>query len=204
MASAVDICNLALGYLGDSTEITAIEPPDGSINAERCARFYPVARREMQEMHAWDFNTRRVALVEHATAPPASWDYRYVKPSGCIRTLAVLAEDSADGDETQDYISESLSDGTQCILTNVENATLRFLVEVTDTTKFSALFVDACAMLLASKLAGPVIKGKAGIEASLHWYKMAISTFGSAAKADATSEHSQTIKAYEPPWVSDR
>jgi hypothetical protein len=41
-------------------------------------------------------------------------------------------------------------DGTPIIYTNVEQASLVYSVGVTDTTKFSALFVAALARLLAS------------------------------------------------------
>lgn len=204
MASVVDICNLALGHLGDAAEVISIDPLDGSAQAAHCARYYPIARRMIQEMHAWNFNTRRVSLALLATDPPLSWDYRYARPSGCIRTLAVLAEDSADGDDTELYIEESLSDGTQCILTNVENATLRYLVEVTDTTKYSALCVDALSKMLASRLAGPILKGQRGVDAAIKWEGLAVAAIGTATKADASSQHNQTIESHVAPWVSDR
>ena len=44
MASAVDICNLALSHLGDTATVASLDPPEGSAQAEHCARFYPVAR----------------------------------------------------------------------------------------------------------------------------------------------------------------
>ena len=44
MPSEVDICNLALGHLGDSATVATIDPPEGSAQAEHCARFYPIAR----------------------------------------------------------------------------------------------------------------------------------------------------------------
>ena len=44
MATEVDICNLALAHLGDDATIASIKPPEGSAQAEKSARFYPIAR----------------------------------------------------------------------------------------------------------------------------------------------------------------
>ena len=43
MATEVDICNLALAHLGDDATIATIKPPEGSAQAEKAARFYPIA-----------------------------------------------------------------------------------------------------------------------------------------------------------------
>lgn len=52
MASEVDICNLALARLGDNATVASIDPPEGSAQAEHCARFYAIARDSLLEMHA--------------------------------------------------------------------------------------------------------------------------------------------------------
>ena len=59
MSSEVAICNLALAHLGDSATVASIDPPEGSAQSEHCARFYPIARDALLEMHAWKFATRR-------------------------------------------------------------------------------------------------------------------------------------------------
>ena len=62
MASEVDICNLALGHLGDNATVSSISPPEGSAQAEHCARFYPIARDALLEMHNWNF-AMRLSLI---------------------------------------------------------------------------------------------------------------------------------------------
>jgi hypothetical protein len=62
----------------------------------------------------------------------------------------------------QPYVMETDADGNQIILTNVSNAVLRYTRMVSDPNKFSPLFVMALSYLLASMLAGPVIKGDPG------------------------------------------
>ena len=44
MATEVDICNIALAHLGDDATIASLSPPEGSAQAEKAARFYPIAR----------------------------------------------------------------------------------------------------------------------------------------------------------------
>ena len=72
MASPVDICNTALAYLGDVANVVSIDPAEGSAQAEHCARFYPLARDALLEMHDWGFATRRVALAGLAN-PTTQW-----------------------------------------------------------------------------------------------------------------------------------
>jgi hypothetical protein len=50
------------------------------------------------------------------------------------------------------------------IRTNEPDATLIYSRDVTDTTKFSHSFVIALSYMLASYLAGPIIKGMPGIQ----------------------------------------
>ena len=63
MSSEIDICNLALARLGDDATVASIDPPEGSAQAEQCARFYSIARDTMLEMHDWRFATKRVVSV---------------------------------------------------------------------------------------------------------------------------------------------
>lgn len=61
--SEVTICNLTLAHLGDVAMVASIKPPDSSVQAQLCARFYYVARNALLEMSAWGFATRRVRLA---------------------------------------------------------------------------------------------------------------------------------------------
>jgi len=163
MASDVGICNLALGHLGNRANVSAINPPDASVEAERCAEFYPIARDGLLERHAWRFATRRAVLaeVENTTT---SWALAYALPGGCVRPLAVLFPESTDDTDAQDYTIETDDEGAEVLYTNVEQATLKFIVRVEDANKFTPLFVSALARLLASYLAGPILKGAEGMK----------------------------------------
>lgn len=223
MSSVVDICNIALAHLGDSATVASIDPPEGSAQAEHCARFYPIARDTILEMHGWSFATRRIALPLLSTTMD-QWKYVYQCPNDVINVLAVIPPDApndyvylpnADYSypagvlnlnaltySPQDYTMETLADGTQLICTNVENAVLRYTARVTDTTRFSPLFTSALAWLLASMLAGPVIKGDSGAAEGKRCYQMFQAHFVEATQSDAVQR--QTKPNQVVPWIAGR
>ena len=201
MASVVDICNLALARLGDNATVASIDPPEGSAQAEHCARFYAIARDSLLEMHAWKFATRRVQLAK-LTVPSWDWSFAYAEPTGALKLLGVLSATASNDDETQSYEAESDTNGTAIILTNQEGASLRFVARVTDTTKFSPLFVDALAWLLASYLAGPVLKGDAGAAMAKACLQSFLLAFSNAKVSDANQRRVRS--EHTPDWIAGR
>lgn len=201
MASEVDICNLALARLGDNATVASIDPPEGSAQAEHCARFYAVARDSLLEMHAWKFATRRVLLAK-LTVESWDWAFAYAEPTGALKLLGVLSATASNNDETQPYEAESAANGAAIILTNQEDASLRFVARVTDTTKFSPLFVDALAWLLASYLAGPVLKGDAGAAMAKTCLQSFMLAFSNAKVSDANQR--KVRPEHTPAWIAGR
>lgn len=207
MASEVDICNLALGHLGDNATVASLDPPEGSAQAEHCARFYDIARDTLLEAHSWNFATKRVQLAE-LTSESEQWDYSYAKPSDCITAISVMAADAPD-----DYLAvtsavpvafvmEASEDGTEIILTDLEDAYLRYVARITDTTKFSAMFVMALSWQLASLLAGPVIKGDAGAAEAKRCAQMAMAWLSKAMSADANQRNMKPT--HTATWIANR
>ena len=222
MASDVDICNLALGHLGDTATVTSIDPPEGSAQSEHCARFYPMARDSLLEAHMWGFATKRTTLALLGSAWP-EWAYCYALPSDVLGIIAVLEQNAADDYSVpipqpysqigtvntgqglytpQPFSVETLDDGTSVIYTNVENAVMRYTAKVTDTTKFSPLFVDALSWYLASYLAGPIIKGDQGAAEAKRCAQMFSAVFGKATASDANQR--RTKVAQSVPWMTSR
>ena len=193
MASAVDICNLALAHLGDRANLSSL--------AEHCTRFYPVARDSLLEMHAWNFATRRAQLALLAEDIDTAWTYAYAAPTAVLTYAAVLAEGAKDEDG-QPFVVETLSTGLAVVYTDVENAVLLYVARVTDTTKFSPLFVDALSWLLASYLAGPVIKGDSGVAAGDKCFKTFQGQFARAAGSDANQRRASSD--YVPASIAAR
>lgn len=204
MASEVGICNLALSHLGDSATVASINPPEGSAQAEHCQQFYPLARDTLLEMHAWRFATRRASLPL-LDVPAWEWQYAYAAPNGLLRVLSVISGDASSETETEPYEVETADSGATIILTNLELASVRYIAATTDTSKFSPLFTDTLAKLLASYLAGPVLKGDAGISAARAWYQVFLRQFAMAAASDA-SQRSGDPRSDEKrtAWIAGR
>lgn len=178
--SDVDICNMALGLIGDTARITNISPPDTSAQAQLCSKFYPIALRSTLEMHNWAFATRRsvcdaVALpaedghdhehtsVNYETCDCSEWKYYYQLPRHFLKAISVY-EDNTENDYagSQDFSVQLDTTGVTRLYTNVENAVLLYTEYVVETHRFPPLFQAAVAWHLASLLAGPVIRGDAG------------------------------------------
>lgn len=222
MASEVDICNLALGHIGDAATVSSISPPEGSPQSEHCARFYPIARDALLEMHPWGFATKRVNLALLTSAWP-EWTYAYAVPNDALNLLAVLppaaTDDYSAGIQTmfsqtgepitaggnyqpQPYNWEIMDDGTQVIYTDQVNAALRYSAQITDTTQFSPLFVTNLSWLLASYLAGPVIKGDAGAAEAKRCFGMFTQLLGKATMSDANQRRNSISQNVS--WMSGR
>lgn len=199
MASAVDICNLALSHLGDAATVSSISPPEGSPQAEYCQRFYPVARDALLEKFAWNFATKRTTLTEIADAAPTTWRFAYAMPNKCLRILNIFGDGTIADDAGEDYTVES--DGTTTmIFTNTPLATARYIESVSDTTRYSPLFINALSYLLASYLAGVVVKGSEGASMAKEMYKWFQVEYGNATATNAnarkfTPEHNPSFLA---------
>ena len=122
MASEVEICNLALGHLGDTATVASLDPPEGSAQAEHCARFYPIARDMMLQAHAWNFATRRIQLAQLGEAP-YGWAYSYARPFGALDVFDIQFPEVMDyAQQSYPFVCESNADGDEVIYTDVENA----------------------------------------------------------------------------------
>ena len=201
MSSAVDICNLALSHLGDEATVSSINPPEGSAQAEKCARYYPIARDALLERYQWTFAITRAVLAPMAVSVGA-WAYCYALPSDALRVLMVLAPDEGETSLGQSFDTETLPSGQRVLVTHQNEASARYVRRVTDTTRFSPLFADALSWWLAGYLAGPLLKGEAGRKAAKDLRVFALTMSGNAADADGSQ--SDVTAAHVPEWLAAR
>lgn len=226
MPSVVEICNLALAHLGDDATIASIDPPEGSAQAEHCARFYPIARDTLLQMHNWSFASRRVSLAQ-VTMPYTMWKYAYAVPGDMMTATAVLPPEAendyairpypadrygwgwttpplsgAGAYVPQEYVIETDTLGNKVIYTNQENALLRYQAIVTDPTKFDPLFAIALSHHLAGMLAGPVVKGTEGATEGKRQTQLAL---GYVQMARASDSNQRNVKPeHITSWISGR
>lgn len=214
MASEVDIVNLALARLGETPNISSINPPEGSAHAEKAARFYTMARDRCVESHNWNFATKRV-LLAGLPNPASPWKYAYAIPNDILRPISVKSPlsvvgslrdfpltgnlsnfDMPDDDlSVADYIIEG-----QTLLTNAPDATLRYVARSTDTTKWSPHFVDAVVWALAADLSGAIVQDAKMTQ----WcYSMFQQQLMNAMNSDVASIR-RTNVVQRPNWIRDR
>lgn len=223
MVAVVDICNAALSHLGDRATVTSIDPPEGSPQAEHCARFYPMARDALLELHEWGFITVRAQLAQVSNIWP-EWDYAYAAPDNMINTIAVHNAEVTDDYSTpivQGYTPEGVTNtgtgiystqpyaleydaltDTSVILTDVENAVLRYTQRADDPTNFSPLFVSCLSFYLASYLAGPIIKGDTGMAVAEKMEARALRILKNATVSDANDNYFRVQQS--TPWIAGR
>lgn len=202
MASPVDIANLALAHLGDKAGVTSFEPPDGSAQAQHCARFYPMARDAMLEAHDWSF-ARKTTQLALLADNPTGWACAYALPADCLIARQVLRAGEVPvprGRQPVRPLPWQL-DG-DAIYCDEPDARLRYTAPVLDPTRFSPLAVTALSWLLASYLAGPVIGGAEGATAAAEAYQRFATTMSAAAARDANQQ--QLVLDHAAPWVAVR
>lgn len=197
-ATVVDICNLALARLGDRANVVSLDPPEGSAQADHCARFYPVARDAALEAHDWSFASTKDTMAE-LSVEDFKWRHVFALPNNCIALRAVGYQDSAlyAFDERGPYFERgALADGTQVLYTNEPTPFARFTRRVVDPTRYNVLFTQALVTLLAAYLAGPVIKGRSGAQMGQVLMQDFMAQVGRAVASDANQSN------YKPPYRS--
>ena len=222
MATEVDICNLALAHLGDDATIASLNPPEGSAQAEKAQRFYPIARNNLLEMHTWNFAAKRENLAL-TTNTLDQWDYAYIAPADMMNPVAVISPTAQNdyatrmsagdtpGGITSNYAPTIVAgqytpqqfavEGTY-IYTNQENAMLRYQAYVTDPSTFSPLFITTLSWHLASMLAGPIIKGDQGMAEAKRSTQMMQGYLTQAKQSD--NLHRDITIEHIVPWTSGR
>ncbi len=145
-ADATSICNLALGELG-AKSIMSLE--DASAEGRACNRFYSQTRDEVLRAHQWNFATARTVLSQLEEAPEFGWDYQYQLPSDFLRIRSLNDIDCWDGHDRYDIEGRTL-------LTDLDEANLRYIYRCTDGTLYDSLFVEALATKLAARIAAPL------------------------------------------------
>jgi hypothetical protein len=151
----VDICNRALGRLGEQRILTMV---DAGTSGRACQLHFEGTRDEVLRSHRWNFATTRVALTQLADAPAFGWSYQYGLPADFIRALEVNGTE--DGRGTPWTIESS------ALLTNDESVNLLYIRRETNVARWDALFCEAMTLKLGMKLA-TVLRGSASQVADL-------------------------------------
>ncbi len=217
--TAVDICNVALGLLGETSKIFSLTTTvDQSEQARLCAQFLPIARDAVLEMHSWAFATRFATLTE-VTNDRSDWSYAYALPAGMGQPLEVLPPGSlgsageVPGELTplwrapsvdaalrapvsQQFVVERNTEGFLVIYTNVADAVLRYNVRISTSVQVPQQFRLAVARKLAALLVGPLAKDPT---MAARMEGLAQVDIGRAAAADANRQQHRPL-SQQMPW----
>jgi len=167
--SEVEICNIALGWLGGNLIISL---NDTSVEAKLCKANYAPLRDAVIEEREWSFATQRLEPSALVNGPLYGFDRAFQIPPEVIRVLQVSsAGDVVNGAVVDGSFKsatrggtgvgresrlEWLVEGDQIIVSRAERIYIRALIQVIDTTKFSPAFDQALAARLAMDLAIPI------------------------------------------------
>jgi hypothetical protein len=150
MASEVSICNQALAHIGAEAEIESLT--ESTEEAKYCNIYYAHARDHLLRSHAWNFATKYVTLAQIGTAP-SGWTYQYQYPSDCLNALEIVNTNSEDILEFE-VISDSASG--KYIVTDVQDAELRYTSAITDPNVFDLGFIEVLTWAVAYRIAEPI------------------------------------------------
>lgn len=155
--NAVEVCNLALGYIGHgaSAPVESLTAPDEASRA--CNRiFLPTLRLLLREF-AWGFAQKSVALATPEGVEVPGWGYVYTYPKDCL-FLHGIGDGEVDPWSPSAQVSRVpyavLAHPTaagRIIATDHESAVAHYTAEVEQFDDVA--FVEALAWRLAEKLA---------------------------------------------------
>lgn len=187
MASSTDIANRALSMLGEVriTDIADDNKPARAMNA----RFAYLRDAELMA-YPWRFSITRVQLSAGATVPAWGYSTTYARPTGDLRPISIggtyiSAQAIGVMYETTGIPSTSAPYEIigELIHTNLgEPLDYEYVAQITDTTKFHPLFIEALAARLAADAAEELTQSTTKQERAMMVYERAIRT---ARKADA-------------------
>lgn len=183
MATIVDICNLALSYLGEGSTVTSIDPPDGSPHAGNCNRWYPHALRACFEDFDWSWATNRIipARLTSIDNSVYQWKYGFTLPSEMVRLINVKSPSGAPEFPHSfcDYeVEANCTNGSKILLCNAPDPIVTYVKYVDNSSLYPSYFVECVVLRLAAMLVGPIRRTDSATQtaaAILNQYAQALS-----------------------------
>lgn len=170
--SEVDICNMALGFLGASPIVSLAD-------SDLCADNYPLCRDSCLEDVDWTFATTRFKLESPDATPPAfGYANQFLLPVGILRVVEVNGNAGI-------WVREGNK-----ILTDDAVLEVRAIQRVTDVRQFTNSFVQMVAARLAGVIAIPTTNSDGMAKAMFAMYQ---SLKGSAQGSDGRQGSNQRI-----------
>ena len=172
----VDICNLALNFLGKGIIKSLSENTE---LARTCKLHYDRYRRILLKDYSWEFAERTMKLepVEDFDDNVKGWDYVYRYPDDCLQVLKIYDGDDHRKDDKREKFFVQTVDyrlGTKVICCNLENAYMDYVSNEEDCNYFSEEFVEALAHYLAYGMAQALTGSEAKAQTELQYMQNAL------------------------------
>lgn len=157
MTSKVNVCNMAISFLGESKFITSLT--EKSKSAEVCSLFVDIARQAVLTEAPWPFATAFFDLGLLTENPTDEWAYSYSYPSGCLHVRRILSGNRQDTTDTK--VPYKIIEGTAGteIYTDMQDATCEYTADIEATSRMPNDFIMAWAHTLASMVATSLTSG---------------------------------------------
>lgn len=172
----VDICNLALNFLGKGIIKSLSENTE---LARTCKLHYDRYRRILLKDYSWEFAERTMKLepVEDFGDNVKGWDYVYRYPDDCLQVLKIYnGNDRRKDDKREKFFVQTVDYrlGTKVICCNLENAYMDYVSNEEDCNYFSEEFVEALAHYLAYGMAQALTGSEAKAQTELQYMQNAL------------------------------
>jgi hypothetical protein len=158
MASATEICNLALSHLGISKPIANVDT-EQSQEAATCRVFYTICRDVVLRDYRWPFATEMAALNLIEADPNEEWAYSYRYPTDCLLFRRILSGQRNDTHTSRTPYRIGKDSAGKLIFSDMSEAWGEYTVKVTDTQFFPPDFTLAMSYRLASYIAARLTAG---------------------------------------------
>lgn len=157
--SAIEICNLALSEI-PAQPINSLN--DNTIASEACRLHFTQAVEQLMEMGDWTFGkvTANLALV---SSERPGWQYGYALPNDMAFPISLKPQDS----DMVSGTSLPFDFEGDVIWTNHEAVRLEYITRSPDFFRMTAMFKNALACVLASKLVMPIKRDRNAKQALL-------------------------------------
>lgn len=217
---AVAVANQALSLIGEAANVTALEPPNATVQARLCAQFMEEARSQVLQSHPWTFATRRCTPTS-VTNTVSTWAYAYAVPADMLHPTAILASDSPDdlqirATKFEDPIAlpvsgqltnasakfrlETDQEGHRVLRTTQEAPVVVYTAKNVPFELWDPLARQACAFRLAHLLVGATLKTKLGAALAQQMLQMSEALVARAAAQNV--EYQQDVQVQRTcPWL---
>lgn len=176
--NAVEVCNLALGRIGEGASRPIQSLTESSEAARACNRVFAITLRALLREFAWPFAQTYVALAPVAQTVPG-WDYVYAYPADCLflHGLGGSEVDPARNPALRHpyKIIAASSGESSVIATDVSDAWAHYTRDVTSPHVGDPLFHDALAWRIASEVAIGLKASPQMAQSAAQQYQVALS-----------------------------